>query len=117
IKNFSSFGKRLKKNHGDLFKTIGQTAKNQLAIEKNRWSSNWKNIRSTDQGIRKGLNHNASDTYNTYDTSLHVGSAKLIIALKISGMGFGKALLKLLMKLLRIFKMQQTTLANSLLAN
>lgn len=42
LKNFSSFGSRLKKNHGNLFKTLGQTAKTQLNIEKKRWSANWK---------------------------------------------------------------------------
>ncbi|MDK7331432.1 tape measure protein, partial [Lactobacillus crispatus] len=54
-KNFGSFSKRLKKNHGNLFKTLGQTAKTQLKIEQKRWSSNWKNIKTTVAGIWKGL--------------------------------------------------------------
>src|SRR5699024_3874174 len=87
IKNFSSFGKRLKKNHGDLFKTIGQTAKKQLAIEKKRWSSNWKNIRSTAQGIWKGLNHNASDMYKKLNTATHGGLGKVLSGFKSFGKG------------------------------
>ncbi|MGO5461401.1 tape measure protein [Lactobacillus amylovorus] len=88
VKNFSSFGKRLKKNHGDLFKTIGQTAKKQLAIEKKRWSSNWKNIRSTAQGIWKGLNHNASDMYKKLNTATHGGLGKVLSGFK----SFGKSI-------------------------
>lgn len=87
VKNFSSFGKRLKKNHGDLFKTIGQTAKKQLAIEKKRWSSNWKNIRSTAQGIWKGLNHNASDMYKKLNTATHGGLGKVLSGFKSFGKG------------------------------
>lgn len=87
VKNFSSFGKRLKKNHGDLFKTIGQTTKKQLAIEKKRWSSNWKNIRSTAQGIWKGLNHNASDMYKKLNTATHGGLGKVLSGFKSFGKG------------------------------
>lgn len=87
VKNFSSFGKRLKKNHGDLFKTIGQTARTQLAIEKKRWSSNWKNIRSTAQGIWKGLNHNASDMYKKLNTATHGGLGKVLSGFKSFGKG------------------------------
>lgn len=87
VKNFSSFGKRLKKNHGDLFKTIGQTAKKQLAIEKKHWSSNWKNIRSTAQGIWKGLNRNASDMYKKLNTATHGGLGKVLSGFKSFGKG------------------------------
>lgn len=85
LKNFSSFGTRLKKNHGNLFKTLGQTAKKQLAIEKKRWSSNWKNIRSTAQGIWKGLNHNASDMYKKLNTATHGGLGKVLSGFKSFG--------------------------------
>ena len=88
LKNFSSFGTRLKKNHGNLFKTLGQTAKKQLAIEKKRWSSNWKNIRSTAQGIWKGLNHNASDMYKKLNTATHGGLGKVLSGFK----SFGKSI-------------------------
>ena len=88
LKNFSSFGARLKKNHGNLFKTLGQTAKTQLAIEKKRWSSNWKNIRSTAQGIWKGLNHNASDMYKKLNTATHGGLGKVLSGFK----SFGKSI-------------------------
>ena len=88
LKNFSSFGARLKKNHGNLFKTLGQTAKKQLAIEKKRWSSNWKNIRSTAQGIWKGLNHNASDMYKKLNTATHGGLGKVLSGFK----SFGKSI-------------------------
>ena len=87
LKNFSSFGARLKKNHGNLFKTLGQTAKKQLAIEKKRWSSNWKNIRSTAQGIWKGLNHNASDMYKKLNTATHGGLGKVLSGFKSFGKG------------------------------
>lgn len=87
LKNFSSFGVRLKKNHGNLFKTLGQTAKKQLAIEKKRWSSNWKNIRSTAQGIWKGLNHNASDMYKKLNTATHGGLGKVLSGFKSFGKG------------------------------
>lgn len=87
LKNFSSFGTRLKKNHGNLFKTLGQTAKKQLAIEKKRWSSNWKNIRSTAQGIWKGLNHNASDMYKKLNTATHGGLGKVLSGFKSFGKG------------------------------
>lgn len=87
VKNFSSFGKRLKKNHGDLFKTIGQTAKKQLAIEKKRWSSNWKNIKTTAQGIWKGLNRNASDMYKKLNSTTHGGLGKVLNGFKSFGKG------------------------------
>ena len=87
VKNFSSFGKRLKKNHGDLFKTIGQTAKKQLAIEKKRWSSNWKNIKTTAQGIWKGLNRNASDMYKKLNFATHGGLGKVLNGFKSFGKG------------------------------
>ena len=85
VKNFSSFGKRLKKNHGNLFKTIGQTAKTQLAIEKKRWSSNWKNIKSTASGIWKGLNQNASSMYKKLNTATHGGLGKVLSGFKDFG--------------------------------
>lgn len=85
VKNFNSFGKRLKKNHGDLFKTIGQTAKKQLAIEKKRWSSNWKNIKTTAQGIWKGLNRNASDMYKKLNSATHGGLGKVFSGFKSFG--------------------------------
>ncbi len=87
IKNFASFSKRLKKNHGDLFKTIGQTAKKQLAIEKKRWSSNWKNIKTTAQGIWKGLNRNASDMYKKLNSATHGGLGKVFSGFKSFGKG------------------------------
>ena len=87
VKNFSSFGKRLKKNHGDLFKIIGQTAKKQLAIEKKRWSSNWKNIKTTAQGIWKGLNRNASDMYKKLNSATHGGLGKVLNGFKSFGKG------------------------------
>ena len=87
VKNFSSFGKRLKKNHGDLFKTIGQTAKKQLAIEKKRWSSNWKNIKTTAQGIWKGLNRNAYDMYKKLNSATHGGLGKVLNGFKSFGKG------------------------------
>ena len=85
IKNFGSFSKRLKKNHGNLFKTIGQTAKTQLAIEKKRWSSNWKNIKSTASGIWKGLNQNASSMYKKLNTATHGGLGKVLSGFKDFG--------------------------------
>lgn len=87
IKNFSSFSTRLKKNHGNLFKTIGQTAKTQLNIEKKRWSSNWKNIKSTANGIWKGLNSNASGMYKKLNTATHGGLDKVFGGFK----SFGKS--------------------------
>ncbi|EEU19759.1 tape measure protein [Lactobacillus crispatus] len=77
VKNFGSFSKRLKKNHGDLFKTIGQTAKTQLKIEQKRWSSNWKNIKTTTNGIWKGLSQNVSGMYKKLDTATHGGLSKV----------------------------------------
>ena len=85
LKNFSSFGARLKKNHGNLFKTLGQTAKKQLAIEKKRWSSNWKNIKTTAQGIWKGLNRNASDMYKKLNSATHGGLGKVFNGFKSFG--------------------------------
>ena len=87
IKNFSSFSTRLKKNHGNLFKTIGQTAKTQLNIEKRRWSSNWKNIKSTVNGIWKGLNQNASEMYKKLNSATHGGLGKVFSGFK----DFGKS--------------------------
>ena len=89
VKNFGSFSKRLKKNHGDLFKTIGQTAKKQLAIEKKRWSSNWKNIKTTAQGIWKGLNRNASDMYKKLNSKTHGGLGKVLTKFKAFGKSVG----------------------------
>lgn len=88
LKNFSSFGARLKKNHGNLFKTLGQTAKTQLAIEKRRWSSNWKNIRSAAAGIWKGINRNASDMYHKLNSATHGGLGKVFDGFK----SFGKSI-------------------------
>lgn len=85
LKNFSSFGARLKKNHGNLFKTLGQTAKKQLAIEKKRWSSNWKNIKTTAAGIWKGLRTNASDMYAKLNKSTHGGLGKVFDGFKDFG--------------------------------
>lgn len=88
LKNFSSFGARLKKNHGNLFKTLGQTARTQLAIEKRRWSSNWKNIRSAAAGIWKGINRNASDMYHKLNSATHGGLGKVFDEFK----NFGKSI-------------------------
>ena len=88
LKNFSSFGARLKKNHGNLFKTLGQTARTQLAIEKRRWSSNWKNIRSAAAGIWKGINRNASDMYHKLNSATHGGLSKVFDGFK----SFGKSI-------------------------
>ena len=85
LKNFSSFGARLKKNHGNLFKTLGQTAKTQLAIEKHRWSANWKNIRSAARGIWKGINQNASDMYKKLNSATHGGLGKVFSGFKSFG--------------------------------
>lgn len=90
IKNFGSFSKRLKKNHGNLFKAIGQTAKTQLAIEKKRWSSNWKNIKTTAAGIWKGLRTNASDMYAKLNKSTHGGLGKVFDGFKDFGKNIGK---------------------------
>lgn len=88
LKNFSSFGKRLKKNHGNLFKTLGQTAKTQLNIEKKRWTSIWKNIRSAATGIWKGINRNASDMYKKLNGATHGGLGKVLNGFK----NFGKSI-------------------------
>ena len=88
LKNFNSFGARLKKNHGNLFKTLGQTARTQLAIEKRRWSSNWKNIRSAAAGIWKGINRNASDMYHKLNSATHGGLSKVFDGFK----SFGKSI-------------------------
>lgn len=88
LKNFSSFGSRLKRNHGNLFKTIGQTAKNQLNIEKKRWTSIWKNIRSAATGIWKGINRNASDMYKKLNSATHGGLGKVLNRFK----NFGKSI-------------------------
>lgn len=88
LKNFSSFGSRLKKNHGNLFKTLGQTAKTQLNIEKKRWSANWKNIKSTASGIWNGLNKNASDMYKKLNSATHGGLGKVFDGFK----DFGKSI-------------------------
>lgn len=90
IKNFGSFSKRLKKNHGNLFKAIGQTAKTQLAIEKKRWSSNWKNIKTTAAGIWKWLRTNASDMYAKLNKSTHGGLGKVFDGFKDFGKNIGK---------------------------
>lgn len=90
IKNFSSFGKRLKKNHGNLFKTLDQTAKTQLKIEQKRWSSNWKNIKTTAAGIWKGLRTNASDMYAKLNKSTHGGLGKVFDSFKDFGKNIGK---------------------------
>lgn len=88
LKNFSSFGSRLKKNHSNLFKTLGQTAKTQLNIEKKRWSANWKNVKSTASGIWKGLNKNASDMYKKLNSATHGGLGKVLGGFK----DFGKSI-------------------------
>lgn len=88
LKNFSSFSKRLKKNHGNLFKTLGQTAKTQLNIEKKRWTSIWKNIRSAATGIWKGINRNASDMYKKLNSATHGGLGKVFNGFK----SFGKSI-------------------------
>ena len=88
LKNFSSFNKRLKKNHGNLFKTLGQTAKTQLNIEKKRWTSIWKNIRSAATGIWKGINRNASDMYKKLNSATHGGLGKVLNRFK----NFGKSI-------------------------
>lgn len=88
LKNFSSFGSRLKKNRGNLFKTLGQTTKTQLNIEKKRWSANWKNIKSTASGIWNGLNKNASDMYKKLNSATHGGLGKVFDGFK----DFGKSI-------------------------
>ena len=90
IKNFGSFSKRLKKNHGNLFKTLGQTAKTQLKIEQKRWSSNWKNIKTTAAGIWKGLKKNASDMYQGLNKSTHGGLGKVFDGFKDFGKNIEK---------------------------
>lgn len=85
VKNFGSFSKRLKKNHGNLFKTLGQTAKTQLKIEQKRWSSNWKEIKTTATGIWKGLNQNASGMYKKLDAATHGGLSKVFNGFKDFG--------------------------------
>lgn len=85
VKNFGSFSKRLKKNHGNLFKTLGQTAKTQLKIEQKRWSSNWNNIKTTATGIWKGLNQNASGMYKKLDAATHGGLSKVFNGFKDFG--------------------------------
>lgn len=85
IKNFSSFGKRLEKNHGNLFKTIGQTAKTQLGIEKRRWSADWKNISRTAKGIWSGIHKNASDLYKKLNSATHGGLGKVFSGFKSFG--------------------------------
>ena len=89
-KNFGSFSKRLKKNHGNLFKTLGQTAKTQLKIEQKRWSSNWKNIKTTAAGIWKGLKKNASDMYQGLNKSTHGGLGKVFDGFKDFGKNIEK---------------------------
>ena len=89
-KNFGSFSKRLKKNHGNLFKTLGQTAKTQLEIEQKRWSSNWKNIKTTAAGIWKGLKKNASDMYQGLNKSTHGGLGKVFDGFKDFGKNIEK---------------------------
>lgn len=89
-KNFGSFSKRLKKNHGNLFKTLSQTAKTQLKIEQKRWSSNWKNIKTTAAGIWKGLRTNASDMYAKLNKSTHGGLGKVFDGFKDFGKNIGK---------------------------
>lgn len=88
LKNFRSFGTRLKKNHGNLFKTLGQTARTQLNIEKKRWTSIWKNIRSAATGIWKGINRNASDMYKKLNSATHGGLGKVFNGFK----SFGKSI-------------------------
>lgn len=88
LKNFRSFGTRLKKNHGNLFKTLGQTARTQLNIEKKRWTSIWKNIRSAATGIWKGINRNASDMYKKLNSATHGGLGKVLNRFK----SFGKSI-------------------------
>ena len=88
LNNFYSFGKRLKKNHGNLFKTLGQIAKTQLNIEKKRWTSIWKNIRSAATGIWKGINRNASDMYKKLNSATHGGLGKVFNGFK----SFGKSI-------------------------
>lgn len=88
LKNFRSFGTRLKKNHGNLLKTLGQTARTQLNIEKKRWTSIWKNIRSAATGIWKGINRNASDMYKKLNSATHGGLGKVFNGFK----SFGKSI-------------------------
>lgn len=87
-KNFASFSKRLKRNHGDLFKTIGQTTKEQLKIEKKRWSSNWKNIKSTASEIWKGIKSNTKGFYDDLNKKTHGGLGKVVSGFQ----SFGKKL-------------------------
>ena len=85
IKNFSSFGKRLKKNHGNLFKTIGQTAKTQLKIEVKRWSSHFNEIKKLTKGIWEGEKRNFKNGYNTLNDLTHGGLGKVLTGFKNFG--------------------------------
>lgn len=86
-KNFASFSKRLKKNHGDLLKTIGQTAKTQLKIERNRWESEWKNVRTSAKSIWHGINQNANDLYKKLNQATHGGLGKVLTRFHNFGSG------------------------------
>ena len=85
VKNFSSFGKRLKKNHGNLFKTIGQTAKTQLRIEVKRWSSHFNEIKKLTKGIWEGEKRNFKNGYNTLNDLTHGGLGKVLTGFKNFG--------------------------------
>ena len=85
IRNFSSFGKRLKKNHGNLFKTIGQTAKTQLKIEVKRWSSHFNEIKKLTKGIWEGEKRNFKNGYNTLNDLTHGGLGKVLTGFKNFG--------------------------------
>lgn len=85
IKNFSSFGSRLKKNHGNLFKTIGQTAKTQLGIEKKRWKGNFKAIHGLAVSWGKGLHSNMLATYRKLNKATHGGLGKVLNGFKSFG--------------------------------
>ncbi|MES5161533.1 hypothetical protein, partial [Lactobacillus crispatus] len=62
-----------------------QTAKKQLAIEKRRWSANWKNISRTAKGIWNGIHKNASDLYRKLNSATHGGLGKVFSGFKSFG--------------------------------
>lgn len=87
IKNFENFGSRLRKNHGDLFKTMGQTAHKQLQIERKRWSSHFKQAKAFAKSSWKGIEENAHSFYNGLNRSTHGGLGKVASTVHSWGTG------------------------------
>lgn len=87
IKNFENFGSRLRKNHGDLFKTMGQTAHKQLQIERKRWSSHFKQAQAFAKSSWKGIEENAHSFYNGLNRSTHGGLGKVASTVHSWGTG------------------------------